>query len=73
MFSIFKRKCHEIIKTKITLINYANNGFYKAQKANSKSGINKAKFDEVIEFSIKDLSKAPGNYGIIIDHHRRNK
>lgn len=39
------------------LINYADNYYYRSQKLNSKTGLEVAGFDKVIEYSKKDIDK----------------
>lgn len=45
------------MKPKKILINYANDAFKKAQKLNSKTGIEVGGFDKVIEYGPKDIDK----------------
>lgn len=37
------------------LINYANKKYYEAQKKNKETGLNVAKFDEVISYGVSDI------------------
>jgi len=45
------------MKSKKILINYANDAFKKAQKLNSKTGLEVGGFDRVIEYSPKDIDR----------------